>query len=398
MSRFRLAVRLLASSPRRATLLVAAIALCLNGSLLADWMVRSVTAQIAALVRDTETADARLAVAATDDRQPLAPIFRGAIAGRMLSAPELERLLARLANLSVTASPRLALRGNRNGRQIALVGAEFDAERRVLPGIDFEAAEGSTGFTVIPPSGKPVVLSPAVTYAAAGDNRYVGATRLYLDREQLIALLEAGSHAESDRVALESPAATEILLRFGPQSDVFARSYDVQTLLAGEFPGVEVQPWQELVPEIALMADSRIARSATLVLYLLAAIIVGTAASLHLATRRTELLVLTTLGMTAADLTGLLVIEGALVGGAGSACGLSLAAATRWIINEFGIRLPASLLDAMPRLRLVGKAEVFVGPAAGPAMLMVLTVIIVTYWAVRRRVRIPIARGLREVM
>lgn len=404
MRRMRLILRWIAWQPRRAVLLTTTAAVTLAAALLLTWIATAVAATLASLVTTTETGDARLVL--TDggtETTTVAPVRRGAVAGRVLTTAEVADLTRALAPLGVSVSPRLAVAARLlpSGVPVELVGVDPSAETAVLPGL--------AGLEPLSAGGWVTVAGPDVAYAEvvvaslgseppalirlpvqrittlSSGNVMVDSYRVYLWREAL-----------AEALAAPGSAATEVALRFRTEEDPFNRAYEVQQTLAEQFQSAVVQPWPELVPEIAYIAGSASGRLVRAVLFVLAAVIVGTATTLHVTTRATELATLRTLGMTDGELVGLFAAETALLSAAGSAAGAVLAAAGAALLRATTLRIPRILLRLAPRLRLSDPIEVVPGSIVGPAVTLVAAAVAVAYLALRRRIRGPISPELRR--
>lgn len=388
MKRPLLLLRWISLQPRRAVLLGATAAVCLAVTLVATWLLGDFGRELAAVVTRTETGDARLVIASdsvTSSALLPAPIDRGAVPGRPMSASEVDHLLTLLDSMQVAASPRIALvaRLLPDGREVQLIGADSTAEARVVPEIGRSTTAATTAaagasareFAVAAstdPAGLTRVELPA-TAVTNSANAFVNDRRFYVSR---------------DRLATEvGYAATEIAVRFSDDADPFAASFELERAVAELFPDAVVQPWPELAPEVAYLAGRDAGRLARRLLFALAAIIVGTASTLHVTTRRAELALLQSMGMTAGEAVGLVVGETALVTAAGSVVGCAAAAAVATALEHAGVGLPMALIELAPRLRLVAPIPIGIGALFAPSAILMAVATAAAYLSVRRRLR-----------
>ncbi|MFO7277669.1 MAG: FtsX-like permease family protein [Pseudomonadota bacterium] len=153
-----------------------------------------------------------------------------------------------------------------------------------------------------------------------------------LDRMRLLVPLAAAHELlQSDRVrrivlALESTEATA----------------HVKRALAERLPDLEVRDWQELSPFYRQLVALYLRQAAVLAVVLATVVLLAvfTSVAMGVMERRRDIGILLSLGIPAARVRRMFLLQGALLGGIGGIGGAVSARVILWIVNSAGIRMP----------------------------------------------------------
>lgn len=118
----------------------------------------------------------------------------------------------------------------------------------------------------------------------------------------------------------------------------------VRTNLQNSLPGYEVDSWQTLRPEIREALNTKLTFTSFfgIILLLVAGIGIFNLMSMAVFERTREMGVLAALGMKGYQITGLFLLEGALIGVVGAVIGCTLGFALNWVMAQVGIDLSAA--------------------------------------------------------
>ena len=224
----------------------------------------------------------------------------------------------------------------------------------------------------------------------------------------VVGLFDTGSHGFDETLAqLSMPALQRMLGLGGRATSVVFRLHDAQqssqTLAAVRGvvrqPDARIYAWHELLPEVAQM-NSLLAGSLLLVMALVmatVAVVLMNSVLMSVLERTREFGVALAIGTAPRRIVQVVVLEAAVLGGAGSLAGLGLGSLAAWAHSQTGMSMRSHGLSAIPGTTDVVHPQLSMATTLQPALLMALTVVVVSLLPAWRASRLQPAVALRAV-
>ncbi|WP_432723440.1 FtsX-like permease family protein [Jeongeupia wiesaeckerbachi] len=196
----------------------------------------------------------------------------------------------------------------------------------------------------------------------------------------------------------DGPKATAIVLQLKHTADIPAARARLETLLqSAPAQPLAVLDFATLNPSYGQIVGmfAAIFGFIALLIGVIVLFTVGNTMSMAVIERTTEIGTLRAIGLRRDGIRRLFVIEGALLGLAGSGLGVLVALALAWLINHAGLSwLPPGNLEPVPlTVRVWGEPAMIVATAIGLTLIAAIS----AWWPARRAAKLEIVDALRHV-